>query len=247
MLAATTRQPATDGARGDRRFLLDDFQEPGLYLLLADGTRVTLTHHTIHEHTEHYLADPALLPPQVRRAVEYQPCKICPTRDAAICHALPTVFPLLEHVDRFVSHDPVVAAYRAEPGDAAAGMLHVVETTLQRALQHVSILSLLHYCEVGRAYGRYFAGVIPFMDAVTMAGRVYQNLYLELRGDEVAIEKLVAAMRSDLDYTVRCQIERLRLICRNDAFINAFVNMHIATQFLDPALRPALSVVTHAS
>jgi hypothetical protein len=203
---------------------------------------MTFTHASIHEATHLYLSDPARIPPHVRQAVQYRPCSICPRQDAVICHAIPTVFPLLEQVDRFLSHDKVTAAYRADPerGDRQAGMLHVVQTTMQRALQQVSILSLIHYCEVGQTYFKYFSGVIPFMDAMTMAERVYLNIFWDLHGDVAAVDELIATMRSELDYTVRCQIERLRLICRNDAFINAFVNTHITTQFLAPELLPEL-------
>lgn len=221
---------------------LAGFQIPGLYLLFPDGDRLTLTHAAIHALTECYLSDPARIPPRVRQAVQYKPCSICPHQDAACCHAIPTVFPLLEHVDRFLSYDRITAAYREERNEAAneEGMLHVVQTTMQRALQHVSILSLIHYCEVGRTYIKYFAGVIPFMDPVTMAERVYQNVYWDLRGDEAAVNQLLTTMRSEIDLTVHCQIERLHLICQHDAFVNAFVNTHIATQFLAPELLPEL-------
>lgn len=221
---------------------LDDFRVPGLYLMFADGHRLTLTHGAISEVTACYLRDPARIPPRVRQAVQYKPCSICPHQDAVICHALPTVFPLLEQVDRFLSFDRITAAYREERNTTAneEGMLHLVRTTMQRALQHVSILSLIHYCEVGRTYIKYFAGVIPFMDPPTMAERVYQNIYWDLHGDEAAVDRLIATMRGEIDYTVHCQIERLHLICRNDAFINAFVNTHIATQFLAPELLPEL-------
>ncbi len=221
---------------------LDDFRVPGLYLLFPDGHRLTLTHDAIQTLTDSYLSDPARIPPRVRQAVQYRPCAICPHQDAKICHAIPTVFPLLEQVDRFLSFDRITAAYREERNDQTdeEGMLHIVRTTMQRALQHVSILSLIHYCEVGRTYIKYFAGVIPFMDPPTMAERVYQNVYWDLHGDEQAVERLLATMRSEIDLTVHCQIERLHLICRHDAFINAFVNMHIATQFLAPDLLPEL-------
>lgn len=219
------------------------FREPGLYLLFADGQLMTLTHSSIHEMTDRYLADPVRIPPHIRQAAQYQLCSICPKRHTAtFCHAIPTVFPLLDHVDRFLSHDPVTAAFRADPDpdDPVAGMLHVVQTTMQRALQQVSILSLIHYCEVGQTYFKYFSGVIPFMNAMAIAERVYLNIFWDLHGDVAAVDERIATMRGELDHTVRCQVERLRLICRNDAFINAFVNTHIATQFLAPELLPEL-------
>lgn len=233
---------STSSAQEGLRPFLDTCREPGLYLLFKDGLLVALTQSAIGNLKRQYLSDPVLMPVEVRQAVDYPPCTICPHKDAPICHALPAVFPLLPYAERMISHDTVIAAYRAEPvpGDVGDGMLHVVRTSMQRALQYVSILGLIHYCEVGRAYYHYFTGVIPFMDAATIAERVYINMYFGLRGEEAAISRLIARMRAELDFTVRCQINRVRLVCHNDAFVNAFVNTHIATQFLSPDLLPDL-------
>ena len=214
----------------------EKFDEPGLYLLFDDGLFLTFTRKFIDGMTQRYLHDPQLLPPAVRAAPEYAPCSVCPKRDSAlICHAIPTVFPFLEDLDRFLSHDKALAIFRPENSESSedAMVLHTARTSVQRALQYVSILSVLHYCEVGRTYYKYFAGIMPLMDPFEIIERVYLNIYWDLRGDLPAINALIAKMRDELDVTVRCQLERLHLFCQSDAFINAFLITHIATQFLD--------------
>ena len=61
--------------------------------------------------------------------------------------------------------------------------MHVARTSVHRALQYISILSLMYYCEVGREYFKYFSGVIPFMDPLPIVERVYLNIYWDLHGD----------------------------------------------------------------
>ncbi len=213
---------------------LEEFTEPGLYLLFDDGLRLTLTRDYIDKMTEAYLANPRLLPCSVREAPNFAPCVICPKRDAPICHAIPTVFPFLEEMDRFLSHDQVLAVFRPEGGEPSAGeaRLHVARTSVQRALQYTSLLSLMYYCEVGHHYFPYFRGVIPFMEPMVMIDRVGLNIYEDLAGDLPAIRALTTKMRKEMDITVHCQIARLRLLCRSDAFINAFINTHIVTQIM---------------
>lgn len=222
---------------------LEKFTEPGLYLLFDDGRVLYLTRSFIDDMRRRYLRNPSLLPPAVRQAPAYAPCVVCPEREhAIICHAIPTVFPFLEDIDCFLSFHTVTAVYRPEPDEMPDGNIHlyVARTSVQRALQHVSILSLIYYCEVGRAYFKYFAGVIPLMDPRAIMERVYLNLYWDLRGDVVAIKALVTKMRRELEITVHCQIERLRLFCKNDGFVNAFVLTHAGLQFLEEDMEQIL-------
>lgn len=227
----------------DVQGLMDRFTEPGLFLLFDDGRELLLTRRVVEAYKQRYLADPGLLPPEFRTAAEYRPCAVCPSRDTAvICHSIPTVFPFLEDLDRYISYERVTVVFRAEPGEHEPGdaILHLTNTTMQRALQYVAILSLIYYCGVGRKYFKYFTGVIPFMDPGLIAERIYTNLYLDLRGDEGAINEIIARMRYEVDFTVRCQLKRLERLCRNDAFMNAFANMHTCLLFLAPELLPDL-------
>lgn len=196
---------------------------------------MSLTRDFIDKTKQRYLQDPQLLPPAVRATPAYAPCSVCPEQHTAlICHAIPTVFPFIEDLDRFLSYEAVTAIFRSESSNSSDTSLdlHVSRTSVQRALQYISILSVIFYCEVGRHYFKYFAGVSPLMDPLAVIERIYLNIYWDLRGDMPAIEALLAKMRHELDITIRCQVERLRLFCKSDAFPNAFVLTHIVTQFL---------------
>jgi len=59
-------------------------------------------------------------------------------------------------------------------------------------------------------------------------------------GDIPAVNALMAKMRHEFEITVQCQMDRLRLFCQNDAFLDAFVLTHITTQFLDSGMENRL-------
>lgn len=212
----------------------EKFKEPGLYLLFDDGRLLTLTRSYIERMMDHYLSDPQLLPPSIREAPAYAPCSVCPKRESAvICHAIPTVFPFIAELDRFLSFQDVIAVFRPAPEENTENqLLHVARTSVQRALQYVSILSLMYYCEVGRIYFKYFDGVNPLMDSLLIVERVYLNIFWDLGGDREAIHALITKMHDELQITLDCQIQRLHLFCKSDAFLNAFVNTSVITQFL---------------
>lgn len=214
------------------------FRDPGLYLLWPDGGRLELTRRAIESSTSAMLEDPGRIPPHVRAAADYQPCDICPHRDtAAICHAIMPVLPFVDDIDRFVSYDRVTAVFSGE-GDAG---LRVVETAMQEALQFVSILSLTSYCEVGRKYGAYFEGIDPLTPPHAIAESVFRRLYVESRGDLARVSAVVRTMQEEILHTTRCQTERLRLISRRDALVNAFVATHSITTVLFLTLRQMLN------
>lgn len=218
---AMTQSSAATGLSLD----FSPFSLPGMYIVRPDGRVVSLS-------------DRCRLPEEVRAAAAYHPCTVCPERDAArICHALKPVLPFLE-LGEYRSYDPVVAVFRAESGDD--DVLHVARTTMQRALQYVSALSLTHYCEVGRKYGAFFTGVIPFMSAEQIAERVYLNIHWALRGDRERIEATVRSMAEELTITSRCQVDRMRLICSQDALVNAFVSTQVSALFLSLGMDAAL-------
>jgi len=228
---------------GEIHLRVESLREPGLYLFFDDGTLLPVTRSSIEEWIQRYLADPTLISPACRAAAAYQPCQVCPRRHTGeLCHAVPTVFPFLGSLDHYLSFDSVTAVFVEETGLAGRSepVFHVTRTTMQRALQHVAILSLLYYCEIGRAYYPFFEGVVPFMHAEMIAERVYANLYLQLKGNSQAIQETLARMYEDMDSTILCQIERLRLFCVNDVLLNAFANLHVVLQYLSPDFLPSL-------
>lgn len=215
----------------------ESFPAPGLFLLFPDGERLDLTRTSI-EFTENlYLNDPQRLSQETRAAVEYEPCAICPQRDTAkICHAVVVVLPFLEDLDRHMSYDEVTAVYR----EADTGVLHVEVTTLQRALNFLTMLSLLEYCEQGKQFAQYFEDVNPLMPPEQISRQVFRNLYLKQSGDVESIRRMVGRMHDDFHTTTHCQIKRIKLICKNDALLNAFVNLHTVAGWLTVNLQEQL-------
>jgi hypothetical protein len=184
------------------------------------------------------LADPARLPPSVRAATAYHPCSICPEREnAAICHAIMPTLPFTGDVDRYFSYDNVTAIYR----DADNDVISIVDTTMQEALKYIAILSLTQYCEVGRKYGAYFQGINPLMQPPELAAAVYRHVYLAAGGKLADVSAIILTMREELLLVVRCQMERLHLICKNDALLNAFVSTYNVTELLFAEMEKCLS------
>jgi hypothetical protein len=205
------------------------FPEPGLYLLFPNGERVDLTRRQIEETTGRYLADPNLIPPSVKAAANYAPCAICPERHRAqICHAIMPVLPFVQRFEGYLSFDSVMAVYR----ESEHSPLVVAETTMQKALQYITMLSLTAYCEIGRHYDRYFRGVHPLMPQDRIAELVFANLFVHLRGDRARIQAEASLMQEQILCIMSCQIDRLRLICKSDALPNAFASTHALAQLI---------------
>jgi hypothetical protein len=203
--------------------MASDFPEPGLYLLFPDGERFDLTRRHIEEITGVYLSDARLIPASVKAAADYTPCTICPERHTArICHAIMPVLPFIQRFESFMSCDSVTAVYRED----AQSSLVVAETSMQKALQFITILSLTKYCEVGRCFAPYFKGINPLMPVDLIAEQVFGNMYLHLRGDLAALEEQVSLMQEQTFVITSCQIKRLQLISRSDVLANAFANTH---------------------
>ncbi len=214
-----------------------DFSEPGLYLIWPDGNRLALTRPLIEATTESMLKRPDLIPLTVRAAADYQPCDICPERDrATICHAIMTTLPFTMDVDRYMSYDKVTAIYREEK----SCVISIMETTMQEALKFVAILSLTHYCEIGKKFGTYFEGVNPLLSTPDVAIAVYKNLFAAAGGRMTTITEIIKQMREELILVVRCQMKRLQLICAKDAFLNAFVTTYTVVELLFVELEKCL-------
>jgi len=214
------------------------FTEPGLYLSWSDGNSLALTRTFIASWTEAMLDDPDRIPASVRAATAYRPCDICPERErAAICHAIMPVLPFTASVDAYMSYDSVTAAYR----ETAGGAIGIVETTMQEALKFIAILSLTQYCEVGRKYGRYFQGINPLMSPPGIAAAIYPQIYMDAGGDVTKVGAIIGTIRDEFLLVVRCQMERLRLICTNDALLNAFVSTYNVIELLFAELENCLS------
>ena len=208
----------------------DAFQEEGLYLLFDDATRVELTRKTIAKLAEVYWKDPEKIPPEVKKAADFQLCAHCPEKGKdVLCCALKPMIPYVDKVGKYFSYDQVTAVYRQKKSP----VLHVVHTSMQEALKYLSILSLTFYCKMGGKYHRYFDGVIPLMDIQSISDRVYLNIYLECAGNPQKIKEAITIFKKEIFESSKCMVKRLHLLCHHDAFVNAFINAELVTEFLD--------------
>lgn len=208
----------------------DDYDKPGLYLVFDDLTRLELTRENTENITKKYWSDPKRIPQSVKEAAEFQRCHFCPLKGKDdFCDALRPVQPLLDVIDNYNSFDNVMALYKGDEED----LYHVSNTTLQRALRYMSSLSLMTYCRIGRQYRKYYTGIIPIMKTDEVVNRLYLNIYWIHGGDETAVQGVITKMKKDITITTQNQLKRLRLICQNDAFLNAFVLTHLVTDLLD--------------
>ena len=209
---------------------LIDYELPGLHLTLKDSREIAFTVDHIEKVTTEYWENPDKIPTSVKEAVAFQRCPFCPLKEKEdFCDALRPVLPLLEAVDNYCSYDEAAAVYRGEDEE----LCHLSFTTMQRALRYISNLSLMGYCQVGRKYWKYFTGIVPVMGSEEILNRIYLNMYWIHKGDKDSVDQVISKLNSEITITTRNQVERLRLICKNDAFMNAFVLTHMITEELN--------------
>jgi hypothetical protein len=208
---------------------LSDFEKEGLYLLFPDSTRLELTKENIERVADRYWQDPAKIPADKRKAIEFQKCYFCPHKNKEdICDSIRPILPFLDIVDQYVSYDKITAVYKG----SEERLVHIRATTMQDALRYVSILSLLRYNLVLQKYWKYYYGIIPIMGGREVATRVYLNMYWLHKGNLEEMEEMLRRFGEELRVSSTNQVKRLNLVCKNDAFVNAFVNTQLVTQFL---------------
>jgi hypothetical protein len=216
------------GPAGNIQF--GDYQEIGLYLILQDSTHLVLTRDNIERVTSEYWRDPDKMPPHVKQAVEFQRCPFCPLKgEGDLCDALRPVLPLVDVVDKYVSFDEVTAVYKPDTKE----LLHVSNTTMAEGLRYVCVLSLMHYCKTGRKYWQYYFDIIPVLGAIEFANRLYLNIHWIHEGNKDRIDGAISEFCEIITITTKNQLARLRLICKNDVFLNAFIGVQTITQLLN--------------
>jgi len=208
---------------------LNNYEQKGLYLIFPDASRLELTRGNIERAAKEFWEDPDKIAPNVKKAIEFQRCPFCPLKGKdEFCDAIRPILPFLEAVDKYVSFDKVTAVYRGDDKN----LLHIADTTMQEALKFVSLLSLMQYCQIGRKYWKYYFGIMPVEGGKDAAIRMYLNIYWLLNGVQAQITELISVFKEEIRITSENQVKRLNLICKNDAFMNAFVNTQIAIEFL---------------
>ena len=207
----------------------NDFTQSGLYLLFPGRRRIVLTREKIEASAHTFESNLDQIPVAIRRATAFQACTVCPEKDSLkFCHALPATLAFSEELKGFRSTDRVTAVYKGQ----GPGIVFVPNTTMQEALQFVAILSLMFYCEVGRKYWRHFLGIHPLLSPKEMIARIHLNIYWDCKGDRAKVSEVLRTMANEITCTCRCQVDRLRLVCKDDALINAFVNTQVQIEWL---------------
>lgn len=210
-------------------FTPDDFSEEGLYLFFPDGTKLDLTKGNIEAASEAFWRDTSKISPEMKKAIDFQKCSFCPRKSKEdICDAIRPVLPFLERVEQYLSYDQVTAVYKT----GHDGMIHVRKTSMQKAFQYISFLSLLRYNMVLRKYWKYYYGIIPLMSGEEVAVRVYLNMYWQHRGNKEDISRVISSFSEELRVSSDNQIKRLNLITKSDVLMNAFANTQAVSEFL---------------
>ena len=206
-----------------------EFKQSGLYLLFSGGKRIVLTREKIEAFAQSFESNLDQIPAEVRGAVAFKACPVCPEKDRAkFCHALPATLAFFDELKGLNSFDHVGAVYKGRE----QVLVLVPETTMQEALQFVVIFGLMYYCEVGKKYWKYFLGIHPLLRGEEMVARIHLNIYWDCKGDKRKIDEVLRSFSNDITCICRCQVERLGLICKDDALMNAFVNTQAQIELL---------------
>ena len=205
-----------------------DYEQEGLYIILEDSKPLGLTRSNIKQTAKKFWADPSKINSKVKAAAEFQRCDFCPLRKTGgLCDAIRPTFPFLDAFDKYLSYNQVTAVYKDDKGG-----FFVHRTTMQKALRHLSVLSLVYYCQVTRKYWKHFWGIMPLMEAQEVAARLYLNFFYLSDGNKRVANKGISKFKEEIMITSRNQVKRMNLVCDNDAFMNAFVNAQIITDIL---------------
>lgn len=204
----------------------EKYKDKGLYIA-SGGLLFKLTDNVIEEAVESYWSDYPSLPELIREHENFQRCANCPSQEG-LCDALKAISPLSKYIDKYKSFDKVVAIYK---GDASKS-LFVTETTMQNALQCTVMHSLTKFCKGLEQYKKYFEGILPTLESQEMAQQIYLNAYFIHEADQSRIDDFIESFEADFTEVVKRVVNRLRLVCENDPFLNAFVGFHTVAQFL---------------
>jgi hypothetical protein len=78
------------------------------------------------------------------------------------------------------------------------------------------------------------------MDLHEVASRFYLNLFFLHKGDKDKVDGIISKFKDDITVTSQNQSARLNMVCKNDAFLNAFANTQITGLFLSMDMEDVL-------
>ncbi|NOX65979.1 MAG: hypothetical protein GXO85_09325 [Chlorobi bacterium] len=213
---------------GDLR--VDKFNEEGLYLIFPNDDCICVTQNYINNYFKKIWQDSSVFPSHIKKATDLQLCEHCPGKKSEVefCVALRPILPFLEKVDKYVSYDDVTAVLKTNN----PSVITVRHTDLQNALRYVSLLSLIKYCETNRRYWSYYFGVSPLADVQQALAQIYLNIFWLNKGDKKKTHNAINIFTKEMRISNECLLRRLKLICKNDAFINAYANTQMSSEFL---------------
>jgi hypothetical protein len=197
-------------------------KQEGMYLYSVDGVFLDLSKERVLRLTQEYWNDPAKLPLHIRQNDAFTACSVCPFKDQDVfCSILKPLLPFLDDMEKFNSYDRVTAIYVKK-----AGLAYITETTMQDALQYVTNMSIFEYCEGAKQYHRYFKGIEPFTDINEIRSRLFLNIYWLCNGDRGKASSAIDEMRQVITVISKNAVARLNIMCKSDAFSNAYVKAH---------------------
>ena len=194
-------------------------KKEGMYFFFPDGRVMDFSKERIQRLADEYWNDPAKLPDNIRNHEAFKTCSVCPYQGQKVfCSAMKPLLPFLGEMEAFASHSIVAAVY------VRCGQVRYVPTiALQYALGYVTNMALLEYCEDAKAYHKYFRGIDPLMSMKEAAARLFMNVFWLENGDRVAVARTIREMYRTILVTTKSCVSRLNLMCRSDAFMNAYI------------------------
>ncbi len=212
-------------------FIREDFTDPGLYILFKDDNSYHFSPKVIEQLSQEYWGDENKISEKTKGSFEFAKCGFCPDdRSSEICNGLKPLLPLIEMMEKYMSYEEVTAVFRNTDKS-----LIVKETTLQVALDYITMLSIMEYCEMTGTFSNYFDGVNPFSNRTVKqtCHQIYLNILHENQGNIAKTIKELNFFAERLKSSSNNRIRRLNLITTSDALANSFVRNTLSAQLLN--------------
>lgn len=208
---------------------IEKFSEEGLYLIFPNNDCIPINQKEIEDYFIKVWNDSSVFPPHIKEAADLDFCSHCPGKETdEFCVAIRPILPFLKKVDQYVSFDKVTAIMRTENPT----IISITHTDLQYALKYVALMSLVMYCETNQKFWPYYFGIHPFSDIDQILSQIYINIFWLNDGDLDKTKQAIYEFKTEIQISDECLIKRLRLICKNDAFLNAFTMCQVSSEYL---------------